>query len=212
MGPTLNMIIAVIVSYLIGSIPFGYLAGKIVKGIDIRTTGSGNVGATNVFRSVGKTAGVVVLLADALKGVLAVMIATKIIPQPYTETLRIVSGVTAICGHNWTIFLKFKGGKGVATSTGVMLTLAPWATLTGLIVFVLAVFISRYISVGSILAASFLPFFVGLYDCGNYILLYFSVVVAILIDVRHIPNIKRLMAHTEHKFSFKKRPDSTDLK
>jgi acyl phosphate:glycerol-3-phosphate acyltransferase len=200
----LNAFLVLAGSYLIGAIPTAFLAGKLLKGIDIRQVGSGNIGATNVFRSVGKTAGVGVLAIDMLKGVVPVLLAAQFAPGSCTEIFRIMAGLAAICGHNWTIFLNFKGGKGVATSTGVLLTLAPAATLAGFLVFVLAVTITRYISLGSVIAASAMPLLTWYLNPGQIELFYFVLVIAILIDLKHIPNIKRLIKHEEHKFSFKK--------
>ncbi len=190
-------------AYLIGSIPTAFLAVKLLKGIDIRQVGSGNIGATNVFRCVGKAAGVGVLFIDMLKGIVPVLLAARFAPGSCTEIYRILAGLAAICGHNWTIFLNFKGGKGVATSTGVLLTLAPIATLAGFLVFVLTVTITRYISLGSIVAASAVPLLVWYLNPGQPELFYFVLVIAILIDLKHIPNIKRLWHHEEHRFSFK---------
>jgi glycerol-3-phosphate acyltransferase PlsY len=200
----LNAFLIIAGAYLIGSIPTAFLAGKILKGIDIRQVGSGNIGATNVFRSIGKTAGVVVLAIDMLKGIVPVILAGQFAPGSCSEIFRILAGLAAICGHNWTIFLNFKGGKGVATSTGVLLTLAPAATLAGFLVFVLAVTVTRYISLGSVVAASAVPLLVWYLNPGQIELFYFVLVIAILIDLKHIPNIKRLIKHEEHKFSFKK--------
>ncbi|MDD5492819.1 MAG: glycerol-3-phosphate 1-O-acyltransferase PlsY [bacterium] len=205
----LNAFLVIAGSYLIGSIPTAFLAGKLLKGIDIRQVGSGNIGATNVFRSIGKTAGVGVLAVDMLKGVVPVLLAAQFAPGSCTEIFRILAGLAAICGHNWTIFLNFKGGKGVATSTGVLLTLAPAATLAGFFVFVLAVTITRYISLGSIIAASAVPLLVWYLNPGKPELFYFVLVIAILIDLKHIPNIKRLCKHEEHKFSFKTKKEET---
>lgn len=193
-----------LVSYLIGSIPTAYLAGKILKGIDIREVGSGNIGATNVFRAVGKTAGVGVLVIDILKGVIPVLLAARMSPEPYVNFLQIGAGIAAICGHNWTFWLNFKGGKGVATTTGVLLTLAPLATLSAFIFFALTVWLTRYISLGSIVAASVIPFLILVFNRGNLALFGVGLVSAILIDIKHLPNIKRLRNHEEHKFSFRK--------
>ncbi|MDD5132101.1 MAG: glycerol-3-phosphate 1-O-acyltransferase PlsY [bacterium] len=191
-------------AYLIGAIPTAFLAGRLLKGIDIRQVGSGNIGATNVFRSIGKTAGVGVLAIDMFKGVIPVLLAAQLAPGSCIETFRILAGLAAVCGHIWTIFLGFKGGKGVATSTGVLLTLAPASTLSAFAVFVLVVTITRYISLGSIIAASTVPLLVWYLNPGQIELFYFVLVMAILIDLKHIPNIKRLINHEEHKFSFKK--------
>ncbi len=189
------------ISYLIGAIPTAFLAGKLLKGIDIRQVGSGNVGATNVFRSVGKFAGVCVLIIDILKGVAPVLLASHFAPHSCMQIYKILAGLAAICGHNWTIFLNFKGGKGVATSAGVLLTLAPTATLLALALFVLTVAVTQYISAGSIIAASLMPPLVWYLNPRQTELFYFVLVLAILIDLKHIPNIRRLLKHEEHKFN-----------
>ncbi|MBI5554784.1 MAG: glycerol-3-phosphate 1-O-acyltransferase PlsY [Elusimicrobia bacterium] len=200
----LNAFLILGISYLSGAIPTAFLAGKLLKGIDIRQVGSGNIGATNVFRSVGKIAGASVLIIDILKGVIPVLLTSHFAPQSGMEIYKILAGLAAICGHNWTIFLNFKGGKGVATSAGVLLTLAPTATFIAFALFVLIVAITRYISAGSILAASLLPPLVWYLNPGQTELFYFVLVIAILIALKHLPNIKRLLKHEEHKFSFRK--------
>jgi acyl phosphate:glycerol-3-phosphate acyltransferase len=205
----LNGFLIIAGAYLIGAIPTAFLAGKLLKGIDIRQVGSGNIGATNVFRSVGKAAGVGVLIIDMLKGVLPVLLAARLAPGSCTGIYRILAGLAAICGHNWTIFLNFKGGKGVATSTGVLLTLAPTAALTAFVLFALTAAITRYISLGSIAAASLMPLLVWYFNPGQTELFYFVLVIAILIDFKHIPNIKRLLKQEEHKFSFKTKKEET---
>lgn len=199
-----QFILLVIFSYLVGSIPTAYLTGRLLKGIDIREVGSGNVGATNVFRTVGKTTGVIVLFIDITKGVVPVVIASRIFPEPYTEAAQILTGIAAICGHNWTVFLKFKGGKGVATSTGVVLSLVPMAALTALGIFIATVAITRYISVGSIVAAAILPILVKIMYPSQNVLFIFTLLLSLLIILKHKSNIQRLLKHEEHKFSFKK--------
>src|SRR5215471_8299879 len=148
-------------SYLLGSIPTGFLVAK-ARGIDIRTVGSGNIGATNVFRFLGKPAGIFVLFADALKGWLAVVVVTRVVTmilhlpgdQMTQEWLAICAGVCAILGHNFTCWLRFKGGKGIATSAGVLTALVPWSLLIILAVWLVVFAVIRYVSVAS-MAASF---------------------------------------------------------
>ncbi len=158
--------IVLFVSYLLGSIPTGYLAGR-ARGVDIRKVGSGNIGATNAFRILGKKAGIFVLLMDAFKGylacVLAPMLAMTIIPNSPADptTLGLVAGVAAILGHNYTFWLKFKGGKGIATSAGVLLA-GRAAALTTLVAWLIIFLATRYVSLASIAAALTLPFAVGL--------------------------------------------------
>ena len=162
-------IVALVVSYLLGSIPTAYLFGRALKGIDIRQVGSGNVGATNAMRVLGKRIGITVLLLDILKGVVAVTLLSNLFINQSTllqaQNLRIFMGLGCICGHNWTIFLKFKGGKGIATSLGVLIGLAvklPGLNIVvGLIIisWLLVFFSFRMVSLASICAALALPFF-----------------------------------------------------
>jgi len=202
-----NLIIAFIVSYILGSIPTSYLMGKLIKKIDIRDFGSGNVGATNALRVLGTKIGIITLVIDIGKGILAVFLGKMIVAEP-SNIVLIAFGLFAILGHIFTIFLKFKGGKGVATSAGVFIALTPLAVGIALIVFVLTVWISRYVSLGSILAALVL-FLVELYwnithSFENIELLIFIFVIAAFIIIRHKSNIKRILAGNENKLSFKK--------
>src|SRR5438105_207247 len=150
----------VIGSYLLGSIPFGYVAGRIA-GIDIRKRGSGNVGATNVIRTLGKGYGYPVFVADFLKGFGAVkmsmLIAARLHPCNSSEMFGIVAAISSVLGHSFPVWLHFKGGKGVATSAGALFGLAPGAALAGAAVWILTFFVTRYVSVASIVAASALP-------------------------------------------------------
>src|SRR4029079_14483767 len=159
--PVLSYILTALVAYLLGSIPTGFLVAK-ARGIDIRTVGSGNIGAPNAFRILGKGAGSFVLFADALKGWLAVQVVTAIVatifPEAPLEYLRITAGITAILGHNYTCWLHFKGGKGIATSAGVLLALVPWALAIILSTWIVLLLLTRYVFVGSISAAFALPF------------------------------------------------------
>lgn len=200
----LSGFIIIVVSYLIGAIPTAYLAGKFFKGIDIRQYGSGNIGATNAFRIIGKPVGIGVLIFDILKGFIPIILATRLAPQTYTQLYQVLAGFAAISGHIWTVFLNFKGGKGVATTLGVCLTLAPLATAISLIIFVLTVAATRYISVGSILMAICITLLIRVLDKNNQTLFWVSLILTLVIIIKHIPNIKRLLKHQEHKFSFKK--------
>ena len=156
-----NLASAFVLAYILGSIPTSYLMGKFIKKIDIRDFGSGNVGATNALRVLGTKIGIITLIIDIGKGILAVFIGKIIVAEP-SNIVLIAFGLFAILGHIFTIFLKFKGGKGVATSAGVFIALSPLAVGIALIVFVLTVWISKYVSLGSILAALVL-FLVELY-------------------------------------------------
>jgi glycerol-3-phosphate acyltransferase PlsY len=207
--PVLVYIIVALVAYLLGSIPTGFLVAK-AKGIDIRAVGSGNIGATNAMRVLGKPAGIFVLLMDALKGFAAaawlVALVLKIfaIAPEQVEPLQIVAGIAAVLGHNYTCWLKFKGGKGIATSAGVYLALAPWAVLVALIVFILAVLLTRYVSVGSIASAIALPAAVWAMTPHATLLGIVTTALGLLAIYKHRTNIKRLMAGTENRFGKKK--------
>ena len=208
-----------------GSIPFAFFYGKIFKKIDIRKHGSGNIGATNVLRVFGTKAGVIVLLLDVLKGFIPVFMVQMLLssfrisvgdefirpaisPSEMGATIQaalpVLVGVFAILGHSFTIFLSFKGGKGVATSAGVFLALCPLTSLGALLFFALLVMITKYVSFGSIWAMVFIVI-ANLFWEENPYVKAFTIVVAIFIILKHIPNIKRLFNGTENKISFKKK-------
>jgi len=184
-------------SYLLGSIPFALLV-SLPQGVDPRKEGSKNPGATNVARLLGKKWGIVTFLGDSLKGVLALLVAFLFLDKiPYPKEL-VLAGTAffAVLGHLFSIFLKFKGGKGVATSIGVFLVLAPKAMLISLAIFLIAVFISNYVSVGSLLATALLPLNIFLMNYpSEYIMCSFFL--AILIWIKHKDNIKRLLKGEE---------------
>jgi len=200
-------ILAVSGAYLLGSIPFGFLVAK-AKGIDIRTAGSGNIGATNALRVLGKPAGIFVLLMDVLKGFAAVwlgtLLAEKFNVRAEGETLRIFAGIGAVLGHNYTCWLRFKGGKGIATTAGVYLALAPWALLAALAVFILAILITRYVSVGSMLAALALVVTVWVMTPANLLLGLVTTALGALAIYKHQSNLQRLRAGTENRLGKKK--------
>jgi len=199
-------------AYLLGSIPTGFLMAK-AKGIDIRSVGSGNIGATNAMRVLGKPAGIFVLLMDALKGYAACTWLVTLVFKCFTvapeqvETLRIIAGIGAVLGHNYTCWLKFKGGKGIATTAGVYLALAPWALLIALVVFILAILATRYVSVGSIAAAIALPVTVWVMTPHNLFLGIVTTALGALAIYKHKGNIQRLMAGTENRLGQKKSPE-----
>jgi glycerol-3-phosphate acyltransferase PlsY len=196
-------------AYLLGSIPFGFLVAK-AKGIDIRSVGSGNIGATNAMRVLGKPAGIFVLLMDALKGYAACTWLVALIFKCFTaapeqvETLHIIAGIGAVLGHNYTCWLKFKGGKGIATTAGVYLALAPWAVLIAFIVFILAVLLTKYVSVGSIAAAIALPVTVWVMTPQNLFLGIVTTALGVLAIYKHKGNIHRLVAGTENRLGKKR--------
>jgi len=205
--PILSYILTVLGAYLLGSIPFGFLVAK-VKGIDIRSVGSGNIGATNAMRVLGKPAGIFVLLMDVLKGFAAVWLASVLAIQfsanVNIETLRVIAGISAVLGHNYTCWLKFKGGKGIATTAGVYLALAPWPLLVALVVFILAVLLTRYVSVASISAAVALPATVWVMTPHNLFLGIVTTALGVMAIYKHKSNIQRLMAGTENRLGKKK--------
>lgn len=199
--------ISLILCYLIGSIPTSYLFAKALKGIDIRQFGSGNAGATNTYRVVGKAPGLLVLIIDILKGfVCATLVAglflrfgVTIDPAAYGMTL----GFMAIIGHIWTVFLGFRGGKGVATSAGVFIGVAPNVFLLGLAAWILVFAWKRYVSLASIMTAAAVPvIFSALSYPPSYVI--FSSLVCAVTVYKHYPNIKRLVRGEENRISFRK--------
>lgn len=203
----LAYIAAVVAAYFIGSIPTGFLVAK-AKGVDIREVGSGNIGATNVFRILGKGAGVFVLLFDAAKGVVPVIFvaqqALKIDPAVNLDWLKIGCGIGAIMGHNYTCWLRFKGGKGIATSAGVFGALTPMPLLIALGSWILFFAITRYVSFASIVAAVALPLATWIYPFSLPLKVVTTVIGALAI-YKHRANIQRLMNGTEHRVGGKKK-------
>ncbi len=200
--------LTILIAYLIGAIPFGFLIPKFFGVADIRKVGSGNVGATNAYRAAGAVAGILVLICDIGKGVAAVMLA-RFMPGTIIEIeyLLLAAGMAAILGHIFTIFLGFKGGKGVNTALGVMITILPFETLIAVFVFIVTVGINRYISLGSILAASTLFLLVAAEWLFQFREIHPSYPVvtfllALLIIFAHRGNIKRLIDGNENRFSF----------
>jgi len=191
-----------IIAYFIGSIPFGFLLTKLIKDIDIRQVGSGNPGATNVARVLGKPYGVLVFFLDMLKGFLSVYFFDRLFSGYGHNLALILCGVGVICGHTFPIFLGFKGGKAAATGCGVFLWLAPVPLFIALAVWSLTVFISRYISLGSMISSIALVASIILFGHGLYLTL-FSIFISILLIIRHKSNIKRILNGTESKIGKK---------
>ena len=198
-------ILTALCGYLLGSIPTGFVVAK-ARGIDIRTVGSGNIGATNVFRYLGTPAGVAVLLADALKGWVAVALAANLLcnwlcpaaSAQEREWFLIVAGMCAVLGHNYTCWLYFKGGKGIATSAGVLLALVLWALLIILAVWLVVFALTRYVSLASIAASVTLPF--ACWVCGySTTLIVITSAMTVLAVYKHKSNIDRLLKGTEHR-------------
>ncbi|MBL7069163.1 MAG: glycerol-3-phosphate 1-O-acyltransferase PlsY [Candidatus Omnitrophica bacterium] len=200
------LIIAVILSYLLGSIPMSYIIARITKGVDIRKYGSGNVGATNVLRTAGRAPAAIALIGDILKGVISVTVLAKT-AYPASgiidyESFRILLGLSVICGHIWPVFLRFKGGKGVATSTGVLLVICPKALGIAACVWLLTVIITKYVSLGSLLGSISLPIITAV--MGSSIqLVIFTITLCIISSYKHKSNIIRLINGEESKIGQK---------
>lgn len=194
----------VMLAYVIGATPFGFLAGKL-RGIDIRQHGSGNIGATNVLRTLGKPTGIAVLILDALKGLIPVLIARGMAGQgPEGSLVSIAAAVAAILGHNYTFWLGFKGGKGIATSGGALAPILPVPFLVAIFVWLAGFAISRYVSVASILAAVSLPVTASIQMAvageWDVAVLIFAVFLALMATWRHRSNIQRLRNGQENRF------------
>lgn len=212
----------IILSYLIGSIPTSIIVSKLSKGIDIREHGSGNAGGTNVMRVLGWKQGLIVILLDALKGVLAVVVVARLhygsmpfqnaTPFDDLTLVQIIAGISAVIGHIWTVFAGFKGGKGIATAVGVLAMIITIDILVAIGIFVLVVTISRYVSLGSILGAIAVPLTLvvreNLFDVnipGYDTLLPFVIFLALLVIFTHRKNVIRIVNGNENKVSFKKK-------
>jgi glycerol-3-phosphate acyltransferase PlsY len=212
-------LIVAVMSYLLGSIPFGYLLVRIFRGEDIRLTGSGNIGATNVARSGAKGLGIATLVLDAIKGALAVWLAGVIagskynlcggfFQHPCAPTLRMMSlaALFAVLGHVFPVWLHFKGGKGVATALGVFCVLFPAAILVALAIFILVVAVTRYVSLGSILGAIAFPAAAYFLQSTDAMSLLLASLVSLIVILKHHQNIGRLLSGTESKFGAAKAP------
>ncbi|MBI5144245.1 MAG: glycerol-3-phosphate 1-O-acyltransferase PlsY [Candidatus Omnitrophica bacterium] len=202
MSSTLTVSLALLTSYLIGSIPTSFICAKVTKGIDIRQHGSRNVGATNVLRVVGKVPALLVLIIDILKGVFAVTIVATYF-HPYIKNLdyglyRAILGLAAICGHIWPVFLKFKGGKGVATTIGVIMIIAPVILLPSLIAWLIVFLATKYVSLASLVLGASFPISAAILSQPYYIVV-FAVTICILNCYKHKDNIRRLLRGEESK-------------
>ena len=212
-------LIVAVMAYLLGSIPFGYLLVRIFRGEDIRLTGSGNIGATNVARSGAKGLGIATLILDALKGALAVWLAAVLagskynlcgdfIQHPCALALRMMSlaALFAVLGHVFPVWLRFKGGKGVATALGVFCVLFPAAILVALAIFILTVIVTRYVSLGSILGAIAFPVAAYFLQSTDAVSLLLASSVSLIVVLKHHQNISRLLSGTESRFGSSKTP------
>jgi len=222
----LLLAIIVILSYLVGSIPNSIIISKAVSGIDIRNHGSGNAGGTNVMRVLGWKYGVVVIILDALKGAVAVVIISRLFygPLPFENVspfddftlVQIIAGMSAVIGHVWTVFAGFKGGKGIATALGMLLTLITVDMLIAVGIFTLVVLISKYVSLGSIIAAISVPATLFIRENlfhvdipGYSTLLPFIIAVTALVIFTHRKNLVRILNGSENKISFRKKTNNS---
>jgi len=194
------IILVILISYILGSIPFGYIIGKLVKKIDIRDYGSGSIGATNTLRILGPFVASIVLIGDIGKGYFSIYL-SRLISHDSIFILTI-AGLAVICGHDWSLFLKFKGGKGVATTFGVILALNPMISILAAIVWVIVIITTRYASLSSISAVISIIIFTILFK-QPYEYIIFSIIILILTIFRHKENIKRLKLGKESKIGEK---------
>ncbi|MCL5030548.1 MAG: glycerol-3-phosphate 1-O-acyltransferase PlsY [Bacteroidetes bacterium] len=212
----------IILSYLVGSIPTSIIVTKLAKGIDIRNYGSGNAGGTNVMRVLGWKHGVLVIILDALKGVLAVVVVARLHygSMPFNNAtpfddftlVQIIAGISAVIGHIWTVFAGFRGGKGIATALGMLLMITTVDMLIAIGAFIIVVSISRYVSLGSIVGAIVVPLALVIREnifnvnVPSYnTLLPFVIAVSLLVIFTHRKNVVRLLNGNEHKVSFSKK-------
>lgn len=211
-------LVLMIAAYLVGSIPFSYLVVRLFAGDDIRTKGSGNVGATNVLRNFGKLPGILALVLDVAKGWVAVLLVRFFVqspawPLPFTDGAGPfqspsfwigLASLIAVLGHMYPVWIGFRGGKGVATAAGVFLAADPWSLAGGLIIFAVVVLGTRYVSLASMLSAAAIPIFMRFFTGQPFWILMFSILIAVTIIVRHHQNISRLGQGTERKIGHRK--------
>lgn len=218
-----NLLFIIVLSYLVGSIPISIILTKLLKGVDIRNYGSGNAGGTNVSRVLGKKYGILVILLDAMKGVIAVIFISRLyfgsFPFPNTTPfddftlIQIIAGISAVIGHIWTIFAGFKGGKGIATGLGVLISIVTLDMILGLGVFLAVMYASKYISLASISAAVSVPIIMvirenifGVDITSYHTILPFVIGLSLLVIYTHRANLERLLSGNENKISlFKKK-------
>lgn len=189
------MVLALAIGYFIGAIPFGVLIGQQTAGVDVRRLGSGNIGATNVLRVLGPQTAAFVLVTDVAKGMAAVFIGKWLVGG---DTIPLLAGVAAVAGHNWSVFLRFGGGKGVATTAGVVIATMPLTAIISIMAFMMVVAITRYVSLGSLVLACALPVAAWLGDRPTSHVV-FALVLGIMTIWRHRPNIVRLLEGKESK-------------
>ena len=199
----MNVFLAFLVAYLLGSIPSAVWLGKWLHGMDVREHGSKNAGATNSFRVLGKRTGIMVFVLDVSKGVLSMMVCMLLLKQTESMIYQMVSAGICVLGHVFPVFAGFRGGKGVATSLGVFLGLNPLTALTCILVFLLVFMATRYVSLSSITAAFLLPFIsFFIYHQEAREVLYFNIILSLIVILAHHKNIKRLIAGEEQRMNF----------
>ncbi|MDQ0418045.1 glycerol-3-phosphate acyltransferase PlsY [Croceifilum oryzae] len=193
----IHWVVPIVLAYLLGSISFSYVVGKITRGIDIREHGSGNAGATNTLRTLGKTAAIVVAALDLSKGIASVLIAGWL--SAHDPIVLMISGLAAVAGHNWPIYLGFRGGKGIATTVGVFLALMFQATLIAGVIAIIVILITRYVSLGSLIFTATLP--IAIYFVGTYpkVYLWTSLLFTLFAFWRHRSNLSNLFKGVERK-------------
>lgn len=192
--------ILLLFSYLIGSISFSIILGKLIRKVDIRHYGSGNAGATNTLRVLGKGPAAAVFLLDIGKAVLAVVLTERLVPEP--GWIPVLSGILVVIGHNWPIFFRFRGGKGIASTIGMVLALAPLAGIAAGAAAILSIVATRYVSLGSLLFTGLLPIFLLVFRYPGE-LVWGCLAIAVLAWFRHRANIVRLLNGTENKLGAK---------
>jgi glycerol-3-phosphate acyltransferase PlsY len=216
MDPVLSLIIVILLSYLLGGIPSGVIVSKTFCGFDIREKGSGNMGSTNAFRVLGVKWGSVVQVADLLKGLLAVLLIAQLFNTDNlfssdiaenSMIVQIIAGISAVLGHIFSIYVKFKGGKGISTAGGMLFGVAPVDATIAIILFIIIIILTGYVSIGSMTAAITIPvsvlirhLFFGHEVPGFNVLIYFLMALAVMLILAHISNIKRLINGTENRF------------
>lgn len=198
------LVLSAVIGYLLGSVNTSLVVGKLIYNTDVRQYGSGNAGATNTLRTLGKTAALLVVIGDSLKGILACLMGRWLAGETSAGVYagEYLAGIMAVIGHNWPLYFGLRGGKGVMTAFAVALMLSPMAALICLLLFIVTVAITRYVSLGSMIGGAAFPAVAWLTD-GNPYLVLTGVLLAVLIIFRHASNIKRLVDGNEKKLSFK---------
>ena len=201
-----RLVLALLASYLLGAIPTSFLAGKLFRGIDLRQHGSGNLGATNLYRTLGARFAIPVGLFDMAKGAVPVMLIAPMASS--SKYVAILCGIMAVVGHVFSVFVRFRGGKGVATASGVMLGLTPWAVMVSLAVWVIVARASGYVSLGRMAGEIVLPLAAWLLHPSQRDIIWIQILVALAIIWLHRANIRRLLAGTENRFGRRAKPSS----